>query len=465
MTKSAAHRSGHVEPTRDDEPRPLKRTRPRPAAGAAGARGPAGWCYCALGLVLVNREHLAAEAKDEVPVSQRGWQQALEAVYPLKINELTISDGEITYIDKDPKRPLTIKNLEFEAENIRNVRSRGDTYPSGIHLTGTVFDSGTLRMDGNADFMAEPYAGVKADVDLEDMALDYFAPVVEEYNVTITKGALSAKGDVEYSPKVKTGELREVTLKSVALEYANRPGKKESVIKAAEKTTDAAKSVSNEPEILLEIDRLRIVDSYFGYVNEDADPHYRLYLSDTDGTLENLSNQRKRGTASAELEGKFMGSGTTSAKATFRPETKGPDFDVKLEIRDTDLRSLNDLLRAYGRFDVAGGGFSLDLDLHVQGNRADGYVKPFFKDMKVYDARQDAEKDVFHKTYERLVGGVADLLENAPRNEVATKTDLSGPASSPHTKTWQVIVNLLKNAFFKAILPGFEAEVGKDEHE
>ena len=415
--------------------------------------------------IHVNRAHLAAEAKDKTPVSQHGWQQALEKVYPLKINEFVVNDGEVTYIDKDPKRPLTIKNLDFEAENVRNIRSRERTYPSEIHLTGTVFDTGKLRMDGNADFLAEPYAGVKAAIDVENTGLDYFAPVVDEYNVAIKKGTLSAQGDIEYSPKVKTGALRDVTLKTLVLEYANRPGKKAAVIEATEKTTEAAKSVSNDPGILLKIDRLRMLDSYLGYVNEDAEPHYRLYLADTDVTLQNLSNQEKRGTATAELKGKFMGSGATTASATFRPEKNGRDFDLKLEIRDTDLRGLNELLQAYGNFDVARGAFSLDLDLHVKGDRAEGFVKPFFRDMKVYDARQDAEKDLFHKTYEMLVGGVAGLLENAPRGEVATKTDLKGSASNPRTSTWQIVVNLLKNAFFKAILPGFDAEVTKQKTE
>ena len=64
-----------------------------------------------------------------------------------------------------------------------------------------------------------------------------------------------------------------------------------------------------------------------------------------------------------------------------------------------------------------------------------------------------------------LVGGVAGLLENAPRGEVATKTDLKGSASNPRTSTWQIVVNLLKNAFFKAILPGFDAEVTKQKTE
>ncbi len=51
--------------------------------------------------------------------------------------------------------------------------------------------------------------------------------------------------------------------------------------------------------------------------------------------------------------------------------------------------------------------------------------------MKVYDRRQDAEKSAFRKLYEKIVNGVADLLENRKRDEVATKAEISGPVENP----------------------------------
>ena len=50
--------------------------------------------------------------------------------------------------------------------------------------------------------------------------------------------------------------------------------------------------------------------------------------------------------------------------------------------------------------------------------------------MTVYDTRQDREKTLFRKLYEGLVGCVAKLLKNTPRDEVATRTDLSGPGGT-----------------------------------
>jgi hypothetical protein len=96
--------------------------------------------------------------------------------------------------------------------------------------------------------------------------------------------------------------------------------------------------------------------------------------------------------------------------------------------------------------------------LTVKNGTIHGYVKPLFKDVDVYDTEQDQDKALVQQLYEGVVGGTMTVLENRPRNEVATKGELSGPVTSPTMSTWQVVTKLIQNAFFKAILPGFERE-------
>jgi hypothetical protein len=64
--------------------------------------------------------------------------------------------------------------------------------------------------------------------------------------------------------------------------------------------------------------------------------------------------------------------------------------------------------------------------------------------------------------YEGIIGGLSMLLQNAPRDEVATNITVSGKLSNPQTSTWETVLGLVQNAFFKAILPGFEREAGAD---
>jgi hypothetical protein len=86
--------------------------------------------------IYINRKQTKKEMEDKVPVQERGWQEALESIYPLKINEFKIRDGEVTYVDEGPFRPLHLSQLNFRAGNVRNVWSPDRVYPSDLHLEG-----------------------------------------------------------------------------------------------------------------------------------------------------------------------------------------------------------------------------------------------------------------------------------------------------------------------------------------
>ena len=118
---------------------------------------------------------------------------------------------------------------------------------------------------------------------------------------------------------------------------------------------------------------------------------------------------------------------------------------------------MNELLRAYGKFDVVAGQFSLYTELQARNRQIAGYVKPLFQDMVVYDPEQDRDKNVVRKAYEAVVGGVSKVLQNRPRDEVATRVEITGRLDNPNVSIIDTVVKLVQNAFFKAILPGFDA--------
>ena len=400
------------------------------------------------------------ELYEEVPIHEKGWREAVYSFYPIKINVFKIEDADVTYVDQDSSKPLHFTHLNLLAGNIRNIRSPHDTYPSDLHLDGTIFGSGGIQLQGHANFLAEPHAGIKADLALQHVALEPLLPVTGRYQVQVRGGVLSAEGHLEYTAEGETEAiLKTLTIEHARVDYVHTPettAKETQVGHAAVKT---AKKLQNKPETLIRIEHGDITNSEFGFINEAAKPSYRVFLSNGALHLENISNHLSEGNGLVTLTGAFMGTGNTVISGRFRPETKSPDFNLNIKIERTQMRAMNNLLRAYGNFDVTAGLFSLYSELTVKNGRVEGYIKPLFKDMTVYDARQDKEKSLFHKLYEGLVGGVATLLENRPREEVATKTDISGTLENPQTSTWQTVVNLVKNAFFKAFLPGFEKEV------
>jgi hypothetical protein len=402
------------------------------------------------------------ETNDPVPIHEKGWRDAVYSFYPFKINEFRIADADVTYVDQDPSKPLHITHLNFRAANIRNIRFPNDTYPSDIKFDGVLFDTGNIRMNGKANFMAEPHFGFNANVALEHVSLEHLLPVTGRYNFQLRGGVLSADGHAEYTAEGATEvDLKTLTVEGAHVDYvhaAETQSKERDTVKTAATT---AKDVQNKPGMLLRISRAVIKDSEFGFVNKAAKVPYRVFLTKGELHLDNISNQFTEGTGIIKVKGEFMGSGATLISGTFRPEKKSPDFDLNVKIEKTQVRAMNDLLRAYGGFDVTRGEFSVYSELTVQNNEVRGYVKPLFKDLKVYDPRQDKDKTLFQKLYEGVVGGIAKLLENRPREEVATRTDVSGEVGNVRTSTWQTFVNLIQNAFFRAILPGFEREAGR----
>jgi len=412
--------------------------------------------------VHVNLEQLRREAENKTPVEERGWQGAVRAIYPLKINRLTISEGDLVYIDEDPERPLHVDKIDLQAENIRNVESPDRTYPSPFTFSGRVFETGRASMQGKADFLAEPHFGMEAEIELAGIALEYFKPVLSRHNLYIDEGIFSASGQIEYAPEVKIAHLRNLQAHNLALDYIHSAETEKQEKEKAEKVQAAAQEAGNKPGLLLRIDHLSLTGR-LGLVNNKSEHSYRIFVNPLDFQLTNLSNQFRQGEARARLQGRFMGSGEILATATFRPEIDGPNFDLNIKIEETELTSMNKLLQTYGNFDVVGGQFSLYSEISVKNDSIDGYIKPLFQDMEVYDRRQDEEKNIFSQMYEGLVEGISDLLENVPREEVATRADISGEIVDPETNTWQVIINLIQNAFFKAILPGFEQEVSSSE--
>src|SRR5262249_59342352 len=106
--------------------------------------------------IFLTEDQAVEEAKDPVPVSDRGWQDAVKAVCPLKVNMLRVTGGSVTYLQGGEGPPIRLERVDFRASNIRNVESVAGQHPSPIELDCTVFESGRLSARGRADFFAKP---------------------------------------------------------------------------------------------------------------------------------------------------------------------------------------------------------------------------------------------------------------------------------------------------------------------
>jgi hypothetical protein len=412
--------------------------------------------------LFLNLTQAKAEIADKRGVSEHGWQEAVRSIYPLEINALEVHRGSVTYDDGSKIGPVHATDVHLLAQDIRNVASRAGTFPSPLRVDATVFDAGKATFDGAADFLAEPRAALRGDIRIDALPLKPFTPIADEWGVQLKGGTLSVDGRIEAVKNDTTVDLASVRVDGVRADYVNAGAAGKRGERVIEKTVRTATDPEKAPKNVIRVQEARLTNAELGFVDRSADPDYRVFLSKLNVTVRGFSNvKHEKAPGRADIDGMFMGSGKLRLDATFQPTDARTEFHSTLEITDVDMTTMNDLLRARGGFDVRSGRFSMYSEIGVQNGRVEGYVKPLFSDLDVYDRAQDGNKNIFRQAYEGIIGGIGTLLENRPRDEVATQTDLSGRIENPETSTWEIIVGLIQNAFVRAILPGLDREASE----
>ncbi|OQW37243.1 MAG: hypothetical protein A4E19_13840 [Nitrospira sp. SG-bin1] len=390
------------------------------------------------------------DAAAEVPT----WQKQMLALVPLSIREAVIDDGTVTYRHASQADPIHLRGLTASVHDVRNVASKKGEYPSRVQGRVRLGEQGLVEIDGRGDLFAQPTPAIDARVRLDRLRLRDVAPIAKAYNVHIHDGLFRMEGQVKHDRGTMIA-LESFLLEKGKVDYVYKPETQEKQRRQVRRGVTKAAKAHRDASFVFRMGHGKILSSEVGFINRTTEPDYRMFLADLNADMDNFSNRLEEGTGVVKVTGKFMGSGPTVMTGTFRPEKPRPDFDLAVTIIRTDVTALNEVLRAYGNVDTHHGKFALFSELTVHNNRIDGYVKPLFRDVDVYDPDKDQDKALSRQIYKAVVGGVMSLLENQPRDEVATKADMSGALDNPEVSTWQIIATLVQNAFFNAILPGF----------
>ncbi|MHB8384368.1 MAG: DUF748 domain-containing protein [Candidatus Binataceae bacterium] len=410
--------------------------------------------------VHINLPQLQEQASSKVPLSKVGWQDALQAIYPFKINRMSVVNGDLSYVDTDPRYPLRVTEVNLTGDNIRNVHSASNLYPSPIHATMVAFGTGTIRLNGHANFLEEPFAGVKAAYSMRKVPLAEFEPEIKRANMSISGGNLASDGEFEYSPKAKRAHVKYAFLDGVDIDYTHSPQTAAAEHRRLATVKRGAKEVAKSQTLRLEVDEFDIGNSSIDYIDLATSPNYKLSVTNLNAKATSISNRAASPQPSHfDVTGKFMGRAATTISGDFRSVKSGPDFDLGVRAKDVDLVALNPMLRAYEHIDVASGNFSLYTQMGVREGEIHGYVKPLFTNLDIYSWEKDHRKPLTRQAYELLLGAAAHVFKNPSTGVVATEVQLSGKVDQPNISTWQAIVALVRNAFVQAIAPGFDREM------
>jgi len=407
----------------------------------------------------LNLTQIEEEANNHVGLKEQGWQSAVESVYPIKLDRVSVQDGSLLYLAKGTaSKPIQLTKVYMVAKNVRNIAAAKSTYPSPVTLEGVLFDTGKVWFQGAADFLREPYAAAQGEVRLEQVPLDRLSPLAQGYQLKTTGGLLSMKGSVEYTPEAQKAHLSEVDLENLRADYVTSKATKALEKEHAKEALKLAKQVRNAPQLLLEIDTLRLKNSEIGFENKGTTPPYRVFISRLNLDLEHLSNHAGLQRSDFHAHGAFMGSGATVLSGRVQSAARPIDFNVHLEVEDAKLPDLNGMLKAHAGVDVAEGLFSVYTEIAVKNGRVEGYIKPLVKNLKIYDRQKDSDKPFRQRVKMHVLQFLANLFRNHTSHEVATVAHISGSTGSPKANEWEVIRKLIGNGIFRAILPGFLTE-------
>jgi hypothetical protein len=179
-------------------------------------------------------------------------------------------------------------------------------------------------------------------------------------------------------------------------------------------------------------------------------------LARSDIVIRDYSTEFRRSPAHVEWRGYFMDSGYAHLLGTFRPETDGPDFDLKLAVEDVQMTSLNKVLLAHTGFELADGRFSFYSEITVNHGRIEGYARPTFEDMQIHE---DGKEGLVRKFYEGVVGKFMKLFERKTDEHAPVETEISSVFDRANFKTWEAVLAAAVDSFNKIILPAFERQI------
>jgi hypothetical protein len=135
-----------------------------------------------------------------------------------------------------------------------------------------------------------------------------------------------------------------------------------------------------------------------------------------------------------------------------------PTFDLQAEVKHLDLPGLNSFFKAYGKFTVEKGDFSVYSEVASKDGGFKGYVKPLIKDLKILGP-DDKDENVLVRLWEGILEAVAWIFKNKPHDQLATKIPLEGRYNNPRPDIIYTIFQILRNAFIEALNPSLDYEI------
>ena len=212
----------------------------------------------------------------------------------------------------------------------------------------------------------------------------------------------------------------------------------------------------------LEITHFEVRNGMLRYQDLTRQPKVDLFIKNMQLVATGLRNRVKKdgGEFPAEitLHGDTLGSGKLNLFIAAEPLAEQPHFHLSAKVDQVNLPDLNESLKAYANVDVGRGTFQMAAEMAGKDGGFQGYIKPFFENLD-FNNLEDTKKNVFSRVWENMVGGLAWLVKNKPRDQVGTRIPFQGRFGDPKVGLWATISNLFRHGFIRAFNPTVEGSV------
>jgi hypothetical protein len=210
------------------------------------------------------------------------------------------------------------------------------------------------------------------------------------------------------------------------------------------------------------LNRVEIFNGEIHFQDPSSTPPVNIYLSQLSATATNLTNARdpnQKLPSGLTASGSTVGGGQLNLQLQMNLLEAKPGFEMNCGLTNVDLVALNDFLRAYGKFDVARGKFALFTSVASADGSYQGYFKVFFDNLDVFQWEKERKKNILEVFWQAIVGGVATVFKNQPKDQLATKVPISGSYTNSSVGVWTATATLLQNAFIHALTPKLDEHV------
>jgi len=185
-----------------------------------------------------------------------------------------------------------------------------------------------------------------------------------------------------------------------------------------------------------------------------------LALGDLSLAVTNITNRASSSPAHTRIasftaQGSTIGGGALRFGGDLDPFASAPQFGVQLALEHIDLTALDGLFIRYEKINIKQGRASIYVELHCTNGRLTGYLKPLFTDLSIFRFA-DVKTHGISAVKEAVVGTLAETFKNHPHDRFAGEVPLMGEVTQPSTSIWKTIVSVVRNAFIKALQPGFD---------